>query len=90
MKNWTIKDYQKDTVSIDLFFSSLQKVGPGQRGICCGDISNLCISNSWAGEQSLKKGAGSLKKQELEVQPNPPEFWQKSKLRMNLDDHNWY
>ena len=71
-------------------FFSLQKVGPGQRGMCCGDISNLCISNSWAGEQSLKTGARSLKKQELEVQPNPPEFWQKSKLRMNLHDHNWY
>ena len=61
MKNWTIKDYQKDTVSIDLFFF-LQKVEPGQRGMCCEDISNLCISNSWAGEQSLKNRSGKFKK----------------------------
>ena len=61
MKNWTIKDYQKDTVSIDLFFF-LQKVEPGQRGMCCRDISNLCISNSWAGEQSLKNRSGKFKK----------------------------
>ena len=89
MKNWTIKDYQKDTVSIDLFFFLCRKLGQ-DREECVVETLAICASNPWTGERSLKTGAGSLKKQELEVQPNPPEFWQMSKLRMNLHDHNWY
>ena len=68
-------------------FFFLQKVEPGQRGMCCRDISNLCISNSWAGEQSLKNRSGKFKKTGAR---SATKFWQMSKLRMNLHNHNWY
>ena len=89
MKNWTIKDYQKDTVSTDLFI--LCRMLGQDREECVVETLAICAFPNPGQECKIKKtGARSLKKQEPEMQPNPPEFWQKSKLRMNLHDHNWY